>query len=269
MQKAVSGIIASPLVAFSIAFIAFYLVLLIQKVFRLADDHGVFKGLQLVSAAALSFGHGANDAQKTMGIIGALLLSAGYTTMDEKNIVIPMWVSLAAYAAIALGTVWGGWKIIETMGLRLTTLHASSGVAANIGANTAVFGATALGVPISTTHAAATSIIGAGIASGKGANWKVIGEMLIAWIITIPAAGSIGYIMYWTTQQGMLSWLLVGIIVIAFGIWAGNAMLHSPHADDIAAEIPTDVELHEHADGHPHLRGHAPVETDPITGQHI
>jgi PiT family inorganic phosphate transporter len=170
VQKAGIGIVLSPAVAFGIAFAAMYLVLGIQRVFTMHDNHPVFKGLQLVSAGAVSFGHGANDAQKTMGVIAALLLGAGYTELgaDGKTVMVPEWVALAAYSAIALGTLWGGWKIIETMGLKLTTLHANSGLAANIGATTAIFGATAVGMPISTTHAAASSIVGGGVASGKG-----------------------------------------------------------------------------------------------------
>jgi inorganic phosphate transporter, PiT family len=169
VQKAGIGIILSPAVAFAIAFGAMYLVLGLQRLFRMHDDHPVFKGLQVVSAAAVSFGHGANDAQKTMGVIAALLLGAGYTTMgaDGKTVEVPEWVALGAYGAIALGTLWGGWKIIETMGLRITLLHANSGTAANVGATTAIFGATAVGMPISTTHAAASSIVGAGVGSGE------------------------------------------------------------------------------------------------------
>ena len=268
VQKALTGIVASPLVAFSIAFLAMYLVIGIQKVFKWGDNHPVFKGAQLVSAAAVSFGHGANDAQKTMGVVAALLLGAGYTEMAGDNIAVPEWVGLAAYSAIALGTLWGGWKIIETMGLRITTLHASSGTAANIGATTAIFGATAVGMPISTTHAAASSIVGAGVGSGKGANWKVIGEMVLAWIVTIPAAGLVGFAMFELTKlPTVLAWIAIGAIVIAFVAWAINAMRHTIHAADVEAEIPTDVELATHVDGHPHLAGHAPVETDPLTGR--
>ncbi len=106
-----------------------YLVFGIQKLSKWHDDHPVFKGLQLVAAAGVSFGHGANDAQKTMGVIAALLLSAGYTEIgaDGKTVEVPEWAALSAYGAIALGTLWGGWKIIETMGLKITTLHANSG----------------------------------------------------------------------------------------------------------------------------------------------
>ena len=263
VQKAALGIIASPAVAFSIAFAAMYLIIGIQRLTKAHDNHPVFKGLQLVSAAAVSFGHGANDAQKTMGVIAALLLSAGYTSLDAdgKTVVVPEWVALSAYGAIALGTLWGGWKIIETMGLRLTMLHANSGVAANIGATTAIFGATAVGMPISTTHAAASSIVGAGVGSGKGANWKVVGEMVIAWVLTIPAAGAVAFAVYSLTQLPTVwAFITVGAVVIAFGSWAVYAMLHTIHADDVAAEIPDEEQLAQPVPGHPHLEGHGPVD---------
>ena len=263
VEKAALGIVVSPAVAFGIAFVAMYLVLGIQWLTKLHDDHVVFKGFQLVSAAAVSFGHGANDAQKTMGVIAALLLGAGYTELadDGKTVVVPEWAALSAYAAIALGTLWGGWKIIETMGLRITTLHANSGTAANIGATTAIFGATAVGMPISTTHAAASSIVGAGVGSGKGANWKVVGEMLIAWVITIPSAATIAFLMFKLTQLPTIgAWIAVGTVLILFGVWAVWAMMHTIHADDVAAEIPDEAELAEHVPGHPHLEGHPPVE---------
>ncbi len=262
VTKAALGIVISPAVAFSIAFVAFYLVLGVQKATKWHDDHPVFKGAQLVSAAAVSFGHGANDAQKTMGVIAALLLGAGYTDLqDDGSIMVPEWAALAAYAALALGTLWGGWKIIETMGLRLTTLHANSGLAANIGATTSIFGATSLGVPISTTHAAASSIVGAGVGSGKGANWKVIGEMFTAWVITIPAAGIMGFAMYHLTQLPTIAaWISVSAVTLLFGIWAVWAMLHTVHASDIEKEIPGDKELAEPVPGHPHMEGHGPVD---------
>ena len=263
VQKAALGIILSPAVAFSIAFAAMYLVLGLQRLFKMHDNHPVFKGLQLVAAAGVSFGHGANDAQKTMGVIAALLLGAGYTDFaeDGKTIVVPEWVALSAYAAIALGTLWGGWAIIETMGLRITTLHANSGLAANIGATTAIFGATAVGMPISTTHAAASSIIGAGVGSGKGANWKVVGEMVVAWVLTIPAAGTVAFIVYKLTQLPTFGAVIaVGAVVLAFGAWAIHAMLNAKTASDVAAEIPKEAELADGVSGHPHIGGHGPVD---------
>lgn len=263
VQKAVAGIVASPLVAFGIAFLAMFLVGGLQKLFKMRDENPIFKGLQLVSAAAVSFGHGANDAQKTMGVIAALLLGAGYTEIsaDGSTVAVPEWVALAAYTAIALGTLWGGWKIIETMGLRLTTLHASSGVAANIGATTAIFGATSMGMPISTTQAAASSIVGAGVASGRGARWKVVGEMVIAWVLTIPAAGAIAFIMFKATQlPTALAWLTVGVVVLAFASWAAWAMMNTIHAKDVEEEVLPEEVLDEHVPVHPHLKGDAPVE---------
>ncbi len=264
VSKAAIGIIASPAVALSIAFIAFYLVYGIQKLLKWHDNHPVFKGLQLVASAALSFGHGANDAQKTMGVIAALLLGAGYTTVgaDGKTVEVPEWVALSAYTAIAVGTLWGGWKIIETMGLKITTLHANSGAAANIGATTAIFGATSLGVPISTTHAAASSVVGAGVGSGRGANWRVVGEMVLAWIITIPASAGVAWVMFHLTQlPTILAWVTVGVVVLAFAGWAIWAMMHTVHAADVEAEIP-DEEVLEETDEHvhPHLSGHGPVD---------
>lgn len=260
VTKAGIGIIASPLIAFAIAFLAMYLVKLLQRATKLHDNSKVFKGLQLVSAAGVSFGHGANDAQKTMGVIAALLLGAGYTVKDGGNVVVPEWVALSAYGAIAIGTLWGGWKIIETMGLKLTLLHANSGLAANIGASTAIFGATALGVPISTTHAAASSIVGAGVSSGRGAHWGVVGRMVIAWVVTIPAAGLVGFTMMWITRiPGVGSWIVGGVVVAAFGAWAVWAMLHTIKAKDVDAEVPDDKELDGTVDSFkPHL-----VETPP------
>ena len=256
------GIILSPLVACTIAFAAFYLVAGLQRVTKWHDNHPVFKGAQLVSAAGLSFGHGANDAQKTMGVIAALMLGAGYTTMsaDGSTVLVPEWVALSAYAAITLGTLWGGWKIIETMGLRLTTLHANSGTAANIGATTAIFGATALGMPISTTHAAASSIVGAGIGSGQGARWKVVGEMLLAWLVTIPAAGLIAFGMVFLTRlPRVMAWISIGAIVIAFAAWAIWAMMHTVHAKQVEEEILPEEELATLGHVRPHLRSHPPA----------
>ena len=220
------------------------------------------KALQLVSAAAVSFGHGANDAQKTMGIMAAVLLAGGYITLQpDGNLQIDWWIPLLAYSAIAVGTVWGGWKIIETMGLRITTLRASSGLAANIGAVTAIFGATGMGIPISTTHAAASSVTGSGVASGQGVNLRVVMEMVAAWVITIPSTVVIGWVMYQLTQlPGAAAWIAVGSVLFVLVGWIAWAMARALHASDVAAEIPTEEELREPVSAIPHLEGHTPVE---------
>jgi inorganic phosphate transporter, PiT family len=256
------AIVVSPLVAFTIAFVAMFLVTGLQKLTKWHDNAKPFKVLQLVSAAAVSFGHGANDAQKTMGVIAALLFSAGYTDLNaDGDIVTPEWVALSAYTAIAIGTMWGGWKIIETMGLRITQLHASSGVAANIGATTAIFGATEMGIPISTTHAAASSVMGAGVSSGRGINVKVVGEMVAAWLVTIPATAVIAFSVYELTQlPTAAAWVAVGALLFVLGGWIAYAMTHSVRAADVEAEILPEEVLEEHVPPRPHIVGEPPVE---------
>jgi PiT family inorganic phosphate transporter len=240
VRKTVIAIVVSPAVALTVAAVATLLVVAIQKITKWSDDAKPFKGLQLISAAAVSFGHGANDAQKTMGVVAALLAGAGYVNVapGAKSLPVPEWVALSAYAAIAVGTAWGGWKIIDTMGLRLTRLNARTGVAANIGATTAIFGATALGVPISTTHAAASSVVGAGAAARKGTNWKVIGEMVTAWIATIPATALVSWLVYRATQLPTVgAWLVVGAAVVVLLGLIGWAMVHAMSAKEIEAEV--------------------------------
>jgi PiT family inorganic phosphate transporter len=240
VRKTLLAIVASPAVALSVAAVATLLVIWIQRITKLSDDARPFKWLQLVSAAAVSFGHGANDAQKTMGVIAALLAGAGYVNVaaGSDQLPVPEWAALASYAAIALGTAWGGWKIIDTMGLRLTRLNARTGVAANIGATTAIFGATQLGIPISTTHAAASSVVGAGVAGRHGTNWKVIGEMVAAWIATIPATAAISWLIYRATQlPTVLADVAVGAAVVALLGAIGWAMAHAMGAKEVEAEV--------------------------------
>jgi len=151
-------------------------------------DHW-FRRLQLVSAALFSINHGANDAQKTMGIIAGTLLTAGYI----DSFYIPRWVILCAYSAIALGTLTGGWRIIHTMGTKITKLQPVSGFAAETGAASAIFVATHFGIPVSTTHAITGAIVGVGATRRWSAvRWGVAGQIVWAWLLTIPAAGAIG-----------------------------------------------------------------------------
>jgi PiT family inorganic phosphate transporter len=257
VSEAAVAIVASPLVAFAIAYLAMFLVAGWQRLTRWQDNARPFKVLQLFSAAAVSFGHGANDAQKTMGLIAALLVGSGHAHAGpDGDIPIAPWIPIVAYGAIALGTVWGGWKIIETMGLKITTLHASSGLAANIGAITAIFGATGLGIPVSTTHAAASSVTGSGIRSGGGVNLKVVREMMTAWLVTVPATVGISWIMYWLTQlPGIAAWAAVGSVLFVLGGGIAYAMTHTVSAEDVEAEIPPEVDLAKPLTAHPYLDG--------------
>ncbi len=226
VQKVGLAIVLSPLVAFTVAALGSVLVSGLQRLTGWDDDAKPFKYLQLLSAAVVSFGHGANDAQKTMGVIAALLVASGHLSViaGTGHLPVPEWVALSAYSAIALGTVWGGWRIIQTMGLKLTNLNARTGVAANIGATTAIFGATGLGIPISTTHAAASSVVGAGVASGRGANWRVIRDMSIAWVSTIPATAVLAWVFMELTrlpQPYAAITVTVVVVVVLSGIaWA-------------------------------------------------
>ncbi len=156
-----------------------------------------FRRLQLVSAALFSLSHGTNDAQKTMGIIAGVLFTAGYIS----KFTIPIWVILAAHAAIGLGTLAGGWRIIHTMGSRITKLQPVSGFAAETGAAIAIFTATHFGIPVSTTHAITGSIVGVGATRRWSAvRWGVAGQIVWAWVLTIPMAALIGAITFWVLR---------------------------------------------------------------------
>jgi PiT family inorganic phosphate transporter len=160
-----------------------------------------FRRLQLVSSAFYSIGHGSNDAQKTMGIIWLLLIASGRTTRDH----LPIWVMVACYVAIALGTLFGGWRIVKTMGQRITKLRPIGGFAAETGGAITLYIAYTFGIPVSTTHTITGAIIGVGAAQRVSAvRWGVAGNIVGAWILTIPASGLIAAAACWL--GGMWSW---------------------------------------------------------------
>jgi len=156
-----------------------------------------FRALHLVSSAAYSLSHGLNDAQKTMGIITVLLYSTGYLSGDFE---VPHWVAISCYVAIGLGTMTGGWRIIETMGSRITKLSQHQGFSASLGGSAILFTASLLGIPVSTTHTITGAIIGAGVARRESAvRWGVARNVVTAWLITIPASATVAAIFYWMT----------------------------------------------------------------------
>src|SRR5688572_30631834 len=162
-----------------------------------AGAERTFRILHLCSSAMYSLGHGLNDAQKTMGIIAVLLYSTGYM---QGEFHVPHWVALSCYVAIGLGTLCGGWKIIETMGTRITKLSQHQGFSASLGGSFMLFTASWLGIPVSTTHTITGSIIGAGVARRASAvRWGVARNVITAWVITIPASATVGAIFYWLT----------------------------------------------------------------------
>jgi PiT family inorganic phosphate transporter len=153
-----------------------------------------FRRLRLVSSAAYSMGHGGNDAQKTMGIIWLLLIANGVTTKDH----LPTWVVMSCFLAIGIGTMFGGWRIVKTMGQRITKLKPVGGFAAECAGSITLFMATHFGIPVSTTHTITGAIIGVGTTRGTSAvRWGVAGSIVIAWIITIPASAGIAALAWW------------------------------------------------------------------------
>ncbi len=156
-----------------------------------------FRALHLLSSAAYSLSHGLNDAQKTMGIITVLLYSTGHLS---GPFAVPHWVAISCYVAIALGTMTGGWKIIETMGSRITKLSQHQGFSASLAGSIVLFAASAIGVPVSTTHTITGAIIGAGTARRASAvRWDVARSVVVAWIVTIPASAAVGAFFYMLT----------------------------------------------------------------------
>jgi PiT family inorganic phosphate transporter len=191
--KTLLFIVLSPLIGMTVGHL---LMVAIFWMFRRATPRRVdhhFRRLQLLSAAFFSLNHGGNDAQKTAGIITAVLFSSGYISTFD----VPLWVRFAAYAAIGLGTLAGGWRIIATMGTKITKLQPVGGFAAETGAAVAIFTATHFGIPVSTTHAITGSIVGVGSTQRLSAvRWGVARKIVWAWLITIPASGAIAAFTY-------------------------------------------------------------------------
>ncbi len=159
-----------------------------------------FRRLQLVSAGAYSLGHGGNDAQKTIGIVWMLLIATGYTAVGASSP--PTWVVLSCYTAIALGTLFGGWRIVKTMGQRLTKLKPVHGFCAETGGAITLFTAAILGIPVSTTHTITGAIVGVGATQRASAvRWGVAGNIVWAWVLTIPSTAFVAAVAYWVSLQ--------------------------------------------------------------------
>ena len=197
--KTIVAIFLSPMIGFVLAMVMVLITSWLFKGFQPRRAEGVFKSLHLVSSAAYSISHGGNDAQKTMGIITVLLYSTGNLNGDYHT---PTWVVIACYLAISLGTMSGGWRIIKTMGTKLTKLNHHTGFCASTAGSIVVFSASALGIPVSTTHAITGSVIGTGAARKASAvRWGVAGRVVMAWFITIPASAAVGALFYTLTHM--------------------------------------------------------------------
>ncbi|WP_219210105.1 inorganic phosphate transporter [Variovorax boronicumulans] len=196
--KTVAFIFVSPLLGFLLGSI---MMVVVAWVCRRATPSRVdrwFRRLQLVSAGAYSLGHGGNDAQKTIGIIWMLLIATGHSAVDAP----PTWTIISCYAAIALGTMFGGWRIVKTMGQKITKLKPVGGFCAETGGALTLFLATAMGIPVSTTHTITGAIVGVGsVQRASAVRWGVAGNIVWAWIFTIPAAAFVAAIAYWVSLQ--------------------------------------------------------------------
>ena len=196
--KTLVFIVLAPLIGLTLGFLLMVAILwTFSRTSPGRVDHW-FRRLQLLSAAMYSLGHGGNDAQKTMGIIAGALVAGGYLDLLDGKLTIPFWVIMSAHAAIALGTLSGGWRIIHTMGSRITKLQPVGGFAAETAGAISLFTATYLGVPVSTTHTITGAIIGVGsIKRLSAVRWGIAGRIVWAWILTIPASAAIAAVTYW------------------------------------------------------------------------
>jgi PiT family inorganic phosphate transporter len=195
LQKIAVFIVLSPIIGlllgFTLLVVVYWAFHRYKKVHRL--NRG-FRRAQLVSAAAFSLGHGANDAQKTMGVILALLIANGVVA---KTASVPLWVVLSAHTAIGLGTLFGGWRIVHTMGSRITKLNPVSGMSAELAAALTLFFTAHAGIPVSTTHTITGAIVGVGTTQRLGAvRWGIAGRVVWAWVLTIPGAFVVAWLVY-------------------------------------------------------------------------
>ena len=205
--KPVVFIVVSPLVGMAAGWSLMIATTWAFRKARRAAVEPLFRGMQITSSALFSLSHGANDAQKTMGIIVSLLVTGQVYFADQTGFLrhfhytgkeIPFWVKLGAHLSIALGTLMGGWRIVHTLGSRVTKLRPMGGFCAETGGASAIFLATFLGIPVSTTHTIAGSIIGVGATHRLSAvRWGIASRMIWAWVITIPAAASVAAVSYW------------------------------------------------------------------------
>ncbi|MEX5633495.1 inorganic phosphate transporter [Parafrankia sp. FMc2] len=239
VQKTLLFVVVSPIAGLLVGMIMMAVLRLLLARRDVERTERGFRIAQLASSAAVSLGHGGNDAQKTMGVIAALLVTTGHLEGGDK-IDIPLWVVLAAHVAIAAGTMSGGWRLVRTMGMSITELRPVSGFAAETSAAAAIFASTAAGAPVSTTHTVAGAITGVGTANGAApVNWTVFSRLIVAWIVTIPFAAGCAAGMYALTQIPLqpLAAGLVTVVLLALVAALWLALRNAPRAGDISSDL--------------------------------
>lgn len=193
LKEVGTALVLSPVAGFLIAMVLIISILWIVRHMAVARVNVAFRKLQLVSAAAMAFTHGTNDAQKSMGIIALALITFRFLHATGAKVDVPLWVKLACATAMALGTASGGWKIIRTMGSKIVRLRPIHGFAAETSAAIVLFATAHLGIPVSTTHVISGAIMGVGASMNVGAvRWGVAGNILVAWVLTIPVTAALG-----------------------------------------------------------------------------
>lgn len=198
--KIVAFIFISPILGFVLGSLLMVAVAWLCRKTAPSKVDRIFRRLQLASAAAFSLGHGGNDAQKTIGIIWMLLIATGYSASTDKSP--PMWVAISAYCAIGAGTMFGGWRIVKTMGQKITKLKPVGGFCAEGAGAITLFLNTFMGVPVSTTHTITGSIVGVGsVQRASAVRWGVAGNIVWAWVFTIPASALVATVAYWISFQ--------------------------------------------------------------------
>jgi PiT family inorganic phosphate transporter len=246
LEKTALFIIISPIAGMLLGALIMGLLRLLLARADVARTERGFRWAQLASSAAVSLGHGGNDAQKTMGVIAALLVSTGHLTAHGDKLPIPLWVVLAAEAAIALGTLSGGWRIVRTMGMRITQLRPVSGFSAETGAAIALFGSTFLGAPVSTTHTVAGAITGVGTTNrATTVNWGVFGRVALAWLVTMPFAALVaaGAYALSTLPSRAASVAVMAVVLLVLLALLVLAVRRAPTAGDVATDAGMEREV--------------------------
>src|SRR5689334_9422173 len=240
--------VVSPVIAGVVAALGTWVIFKVVAGIAVRYTQQGFKWGQIGSASLVSLAHGTNDAQKTMGVITLALIASGHWT-DTKSI--PMWVKVACAVAIALGTYLGGWRIIRTLGKGLVDIAPAQGMAAQSASAAVILASSHLGFALSTTHVATGSVLGSGIGRpGAEVRWRVAGRMVIAWLITLPAAGLVGAVMWWIadTIGGLAGALVVFALLVASaaGMWLRSRTMRvdqhnvNDEWDPVAAPAPAD-----------------------------
>jgi PiT family inorganic phosphate transporter len=192
----------APLIGFGLGFLLMLALYWLLRNWRPASVDRLFRRCQLVSAALYSLGHGGNDAQKTVGIIVALLVASGHLPAQGENATIPLWIVLACNSAMALGTAFGGWRIVKTMGMRITKLQPVGGFCAEVAGALTLCGSTMWGIPVSTTHTITGAIVGVGSTRGfSGIRWGIAGRIVWAWLLTIPASAGVSALCFFILRR--------------------------------------------------------------------